>query len=61
MDETVHRRVQAIFGTAPELVPGNDEEPGADGNGVFDESDDKVGNLERLYQASPPLIAGEGP
>src|ERR1700722_222667 len=41
-------------------MPGNDEEPGADGEGVFDESNDKVGNLERLHQAGPPLIAGEG-
>jgi hypothetical protein len=45
--------------TASELVPGNDQETGADGDGVLQESDSKIGDLERIYEASAPLIAGE--
>ena len=49
-----------ILRMASGLVSRNDEQAGADGNGVLNKSDDKVGHLERPNEASAPLIAREG-
>src|SRR5713226_8854342 len=42
------------------LETGNDEKTAANGDGIFEQRDDEIGDAERLHQAGAPLIARVG-